>query len=71
VDPTCQKSRRPASGSRDLIHNPNDLGRPDLDSGRPVGLVAQLLSRSQCGAANRSEDCGILSVISEGDLPNL
>jgi hypothetical protein len=27
VDLTCQKPRRPASGPRDLIHNPDDLGR--------------------------------------------
>jgi hypothetical protein len=28
VDPTCQKSCRPASGPGDLIHNPSDPGRP-------------------------------------------
>jgi hypothetical protein len=28
VDPTCQKPRRPASGPRDLIHNPGNLGTP-------------------------------------------
>jgi hypothetical protein len=27
VDPTCQKPRLPASGSEDLIHNSDDLGR--------------------------------------------
>jgi hypothetical protein len=73
VDPTCQKPCRPASGPRDLIHNPGDPGRP-----------CTTLSRSQttcqaCGAsfsldhsggtASRSEDCGILFAITEGDLP--
>jgi hypothetical protein len=28
VDPTCQKPCRPASGLGDLIHNPDDPGRP-------------------------------------------
>jgi hypothetical protein len=49
-----------------------DLGRPHLNSGRPVGLVAQvsLLYRGG-GAASRSVDRGIPSVITEGSLPNL
>jgi hypothetical protein len=72
VDPTCQKLRRPASGPEDLIHNPSDLGRPNPDSGRLAGLVVQA-SPLDCGggAASRSEDHRILSVITEGDLPNL
>jgi hypothetical protein len=72
VDPTCQKPRRLASGPGDLIHNPGDLGRPDPDSGRPAGFVAQVspLDRGG-GTASRSEDRGIPSVITEGDLPNL
>jgi hypothetical protein len=72
VDPTCQKPHRPASGPRDLIHNPGDLGRPDPDSGRPIGLVMQAspLDRGG-GASSRSEDRGSPSVITEGDLPNL
>jgi hypothetical protein len=47
-----------------------NLGRPYPDSGRSVGLVAQasLLDRGG-GTAGRSEDRGILSVITEGDLP--
>jgi hypothetical protein len=72
MDQTCHKPCRPASGPRDLIHNPDDPRRPWTT-----------LSRSQmtcwaCGAsfsldhggstANRSEDCGVLSVIMEGDL---
>jgi hypothetical protein len=30
VGSTCQKPHRPASGPRDLIHNPGDLGRPRM-----------------------------------------
>jgi hypothetical protein len=49
-----------------------DLGRPYPDYGRPAGLVAQAspLDHGGC-AARRSKDRGILSVITEGDLPSL
>jgi hypothetical protein len=75
VDPTCQKPRRPASGPRDLIHNPDDLGRPRTTSSRLQKTCracgASFSPRSQCGAASRSEDHGFPSVIMEGNLPNL
>jgi hypothetical protein len=65
----------PASGPRDLIHNPGDLGRPQT-------TLSRLRKTCQaCGAslsldrgddtASRSVDRGIHSVITEGDLPNL
>jgi hypothetical protein len=34
VDPTCQKPSRPASGPGDLIHSPDDLGRPRTTSSK-------------------------------------
>jgi hypothetical protein len=71
VDPTCQKPHRPASGPGDLIHNPktsDDLIQ--TPEGMP-SLWRKLLPRSQCDAASRSVDRGILSVITEGALPNL
>jgi hypothetical protein len=74
VDPTCQKPRRPASGPGDLIHNPSDLGIPQMTSSRLRKTCracgASFSPRSRCGAT-RSEDRGILSVIMEGNLPNL
>jgi hypothetical protein len=75
VDPTCQKPRRPLSGPRDLIHNSGDLGRPHTTSSRlrkTCRVVAQV-SPLDCGggAASRSEDREILSVITEKDLPYL
>jgi hypothetical protein len=45
----------------DLIQIPEDLS----------GLWRKLLPRSRCDTTNRAEDHGILSVIMEGDLPNL
>jgi hypothetical protein len=69
VDPMCQKL------DRDLIHNPDDLGRPRTTSSR-LGKTcracgASFSPRSRCGAASRYEDRGSLSVIIEGNLPNL
>jgi hypothetical protein len=55
------QSRQPWKTSDDLIQTPEDL----------PGLWRKLLPRSRCGAASRSEDRGILSVITEGNLPNL
>jgi hypothetical protein len=75
VDPTYQKPHRPASGPGDLVHNPGDLGRPRATSSRLRKTCracgASFSPRSQCATANRSKDRGILSVITEGDLPNL
>jgi hypothetical protein len=47
-----------------------DLGRPHPDSGRPVGFVAQA-SPLDRGATLVVVDREILSIITEGDLPNL
>jgi hypothetical protein len=75
VDPTCQKSNRPASGPSDLIHDPDDLGRP-----RTTLSISQKTYQA-CGAshsldhgggsASRPKDHRILSVITEGDLPKI
>jgi hypothetical protein len=74
VDLTCQKPRRPASGLGDHIHNPGDLGRPQATSSRLQKTCracgASFSPRSRCGAASRSEDRRILSIITEDDLPN-
>jgi hypothetical protein len=75
VDPTCQKLCRPASGPRDLIHNLDDLGRPQTTLSR-LRKTCRACGASFSldrggGAASRSEDPVILSVITEGDLPNL
>jgi hypothetical protein len=72
VDPTCQKSCRPASGLGDLIHNPGDPGIPwttlsrSQKTRRACGERFSLVHGG--GAASRPEDRGILSVITEGDL---
>jgi hypothetical protein len=75
VGPTCQKPCRPASGHRDLIHNPGDVGRPLTTISRLRKICwacgASFSLDRGGGAASRSEDRGILSVITEGDLPNL
>jgi hypothetical protein len=75
VDPTCQKPYRPASGPRDLIHNPGDLGRP-----RTTLSILQTTYQA-CGASlsldhggdavSRPDDYGVLSIITEGDLPKI
>jgi hypothetical protein len=75
VDLTCQKPRRPASGPGDLIHNPSDLGRPRTTSSRLQKTCqacdAIFSPRLRHDAASRSEDHGILSVITEESLSNL
>jgi hypothetical protein len=75
VNSTCQKLRHLQVDPETLSTIPatlEDLGRPYLDSGRPTGLVAQVSPLDRGVAhASRSEDCGIPSVITEGDLPNL
>jgi hypothetical protein len=75
VDPTCQKPRQPASGPRDLIHDPDDLGRSQATSSRLRETCracgASFSPRSQHDASGRSVDCGICSVITEDDLPNM
>jgi hypothetical protein len=67
VDPTCQKPRRPASGPRDLIHNPDDLGRSRTTSSRLRKTCracgASFSPRWRCGTTSRSEDRRILSII--------
>jgi hypothetical protein len=68
-------ARRPADlqvGPETLFTIPatlEDLGRPDPDAEDLPGLWSKFLPRSRGGAASRSEDHGILSVITEGDLP--
>jgi hypothetical protein len=73
VDPTCQKPCRTASGPRDLIHNPGDPGRPWTILSRSQKTCRACGARFSLdyggGAASRFEDCRILSVITEGDLP--
>jgi hypothetical protein len=73
VDPTCQKPCRPASGPRDLIHNPGGLGRHWTTLSRLRKTCRACGASFSIGhggsAANRSKDRGILSVITEGDLP--
>jgi hypothetical protein len=75
VDPTCQKTHRPVSGSRDLIHNPGGLGRPRATSSRSwktcQACGTSFSPRSRRGAANRFVDRGIRPVITEYDLANL
>jgi hypothetical protein len=73
VDPTRQKPNRPASGPGDLIHNPGDLGRSQMTLSRSR-MTCQACGASHSldhggGTAGRPEDRGILSVITEGDLP--
>jgi hypothetical protein len=73
VDPTCQKPYRLASGLRDLIHNPGDLGRLWSTLSRLEKTCRDCgasfsLDRGG-GATSRSEDHGIFFVITEGDLP--
>jgi hypothetical protein len=75
VDSTCQKPHRPASGPRDLIHNPGNLGRPRAnlsESWKTCRACGTSFSpRSRHDAASRSADRGIHPVITEDDLPNL
>jgi hypothetical protein len=73
VDPTWQKPCRPASGPGDLIHNPDDPGRPWTTLSRlqtTCWACAPSFSLDHGGdTPSRPEDHGILSVIMEGDLP--
>jgi hypothetical protein len=73
VDPTCQNPSRPASGSLDLIHSSSDLRRPRATLSRSRATCqacgASLPLDHGGGAASRPEDHGIISVITEGDLP--
>jgi hypothetical protein len=73
VDPTCQKPCRLVSGPRDLILNLGDLGRPWTTLSRLQktcrACEASFSLDHGGGAASRSKDRGILSVIMEGDLP--
>jgi hypothetical protein len=73
VDLTCQKTSRPASGPADLIRNLGNLGRPRTTLSRSRATCqacgASLPLDHNSGAASRPEDRGILSVITEGDLP--
>jgi hypothetical protein len=59
VDPTGQKARRPANAPGDLIHNPDDLGRPRTTSSRLRktwrACGASFSQRSLCGTASMSE----------------
>jgi hypothetical protein len=75
VDSTCQKFNRPASGPGDLIRSPGDLGRPWTTLSRSRATCqacgASLPLDHGGSAACRPEDRGILSVIMEGDFPNL
>jgi hypothetical protein len=75
VDPTCQKPRRPTSGSGDLIRNPDDFGRLPKTLSRSRGIHwacgATISPWSRLGTASRSTDCGIHPVIMEDDFPNL
>jgi hypothetical protein len=75
VDPTCQKPCQLASGPVDLIHNPGDPGRPrttlSISQTTCQACGASLSLDHGGGAASRPEDCGILSVITEGDLPKI
>jgi hypothetical protein len=73
VDPTCQKPSRPASGLGDLVHSPNDLGRPRMTLSRSR-MTCRACGASYSldhggGAASRPGDREIHSVITEGDLP--
>jgi hypothetical protein len=73
VDLTCQKPCRPASGPKDLIHNPDDLGRPWTTLSRPrktCWACGTSFSLDHYGdTTSRSMDRGIFSVIMEEDLP--
>jgi hypothetical protein len=73
VDPTCQKPCRSANGPEDLIHNPGDPGRPwtTLSRSRKTcrACGASFSLDHSGGTTSRPEDRGILSVITEGDLP--
>jgi hypothetical protein len=75
VDPTCQKPTRPASGPNDLIHRPGDLRRlwttSSWSRATCQACEASLSLDNGGGAASRAGDCGILSVITEGDLPKI
>jgi hypothetical protein len=73
VDPTCQKTSRPASGPGELIRSPGELGRPQTTLSRLRATCqacgASLPLDHGGGATSRPEDRGILSVITEDDLP--
>jgi hypothetical protein len=75
MDLTYQKPSQPASGSGDLIHSPDDFGRPRTTLSRSRvtcwAFGASLSLDHGGGAASRPEDRGILSVITEGDLPKI
>jgi hypothetical protein len=69
-----QPARSPADlqvGPETLSTTPTTLDDLSQIPGDLLGLWRKLLPRSRCGAANRSEDREILSVITEGSLPNL
>jgi hypothetical protein len=51
VGPTCQKPHRPISGPRDLIRNPDDLGRLWT-------TLSRLRKTCRACGANFSLDCG-------------
>jgi hypothetical protein len=73
VDLTCQKLSRPSSVPEYLIQSPDDLGRSQMTLSRSR-TTCQACGASHSldhggGAASRPEDHGILSVITEGDLP--
>jgi hypothetical protein len=72
------KWTRPARSPADLQVGPETLSTTTATLNDLIqitedlpSLWRKLLPKSQCGAANRSEDHEILSVITEGDLPNL
>jgi hypothetical protein len=75
VDPTFQKPCQPASGLKDLIHNLSNPGRPLTTLSRSQ-TTCQACKESLSldhggGGASRPGDRGILSVITEGDLPKI
>jgi hypothetical protein len=75
MDPTCQKSYRPPSGTKDLIHGPGDLERPRTTLSRSRATCyacgASLSFDHGGGGASRPDDRGILFVIAEGNLPKI
>jgi hypothetical protein len=72
VDSSCQKPWRRASGPGDLIHNLGDPGRLWATLSR-LQMTCRAWGASfsldhSGGTVNRSEDCRILSIITEGNL---
>jgi hypothetical protein len=75
VDSNRQKPYRPASGPRDLIHAPGDLGRSRTTLSRSWA-TCQVCGGSLSldhggGAASRPKDREILFVIMGGDHPKI